>query len=73
MQLVVAEEPVEGDARLIEPAALARVPLGFEAGRDHGRRFDGLLVEARFAAVLRVKAVAADGCEHAVEIGRAHV
>ena len=43
---VVAEEPVEGIPRLVDPLRVAGRMEGFDAGGDRGMRLDGLLVES---------------------------
>ena len=49
--------------RLFVPPRIRRGAVGFETGRDHGVRFDGLLVEIRTGAAAGIKSVAADGPE----------
>ena len=60
-EIVPAEEPVEGALRLFVPPGIGCGAVGFEAGRDHRLRLDGLLVEVRARAAATIKSVAADG------------
>src|SRR5260370_23033816 len=60
LQIVVAEEPVEGCPRIFSPTALSRGAISLQARRNGGAGFDWLLVEAPFLPFLGVAAVRAD-------------
>ena len=65
-QIVPAEEPVEGALRLLVPPDVGCGAIGFQAGRDHGLRLDGLLVEIGARAAAPVESIAADRPEVAL-------
>src|SRR5512142_2309555 len=61
MQVVAAEEPLEGAASFLVPAFFSGDPLSLQAGRDHRLRLHRLLIEAGPFAALRIKTVGANG------------
>src|SRR5882672_3353867 len=60
LKIVVAQEPIEGGPRFFAPAALACCAVRFQTCRDGPACFYGLLVEASFFRLPRIKALRAD-------------
>src|SRR5260370_37701748 len=60
LQIVVAEEPVEGCPRIFSPTALSRGAISLQARRNGGAGFDGLLGEAPLLRFLGVAGRRAD-------------
>ena len=65
-EIIPAEKPIEGALGLLVPPAVRRGAIGFQTGRHHGLRFNGLLIESGAQAAAPVKSVAADRAEVAV-------
>src|SRR5437016_9902624 len=59
-EIVPADEPVEGALRLFVPPDIGGSAIGFQTGRNHGLRLDGLLVKIGARAAARVEAITAD-------------
>ena len=66
VEVVAAEEPLEGTPGLIEPEAIIGRLEGFDAGRYRGLRLDRLLVETGPRAAATIEPVRADRHEVAV-------
>src|SRR6266436_3053824 len=71
-EIVPAEEPVERALSLLVPPRVGRGSVGFEAGRHHRLRLDGLLVEISARAAAPIKSIAADRSKMAV-LGGLHL
>ena len=65
VQIVVAEEPVEGAARFFVPALVCRDPVRFETSGYHGLSLNRLLIEPGTHAATPIKTVGADRDEMA--------
>ena len=66
MEMVLAEEPVEGGSRVCGPDRVAGHALGFETRRHGRRRLDRLLIEPRRVTAASREPVGPDRGEEAV-------
>lgn len=60
-EVVAAQEPLEGAARLLAPAGIAGEAIRFQAGGGRRLGLHRLLVEACLLAAAHIEAVRADG------------
>src|ERR1700691_3691732 len=68
LQIVVAQEPVEGRPGFFAPAVVARCAVGLQTCRNCTRSLDRLLIEARLFATLTIESLRPDRHEMPVAL-----
>src|SRR5713226_8837969 len=68
LQIVVAQEPVEGRPGFTAPAAVAGHAIGFEARRNRAGGFNRLLIEAGSFTILAIEPLRSDGYKVAIDL-----
>ncbi len=67
LQIVVAEEPVEGRPGFVAPAAVASYAIRLQTRRNRAGGFNRLLIEAGLFTILTVEALRTDRHEVAID------